>query len=77
MAFTHTKKVDIESFIKARIRNRIRSQTSGSGSDHKGPDPDPQHCWPGQKRHSATVVSELGLLSIDTVRNCFYVSQLG
>jgi hypothetical protein len=35
MAFTHTKKVDTESFIKARIRNRIRirSQTSGSGSD--------------------------------------------
>jgi Reverse transcriptase (RNA-dependent DNA polymerase) len=48
MAFTHTKKVDIESFIKARIR--IRSQKSvsgsGSGSDQKGPDPDPdpQHC---------------------------------
>jgi hypothetical protein len=43
MAFTHTKKVDIKSFIKARmrIRNRIqiRSQTSGSGSDQKGPDP--------------------------------------
>jgi hypothetical protein len=33
MAFTHTKK---GSFIKARIR--IRSQTSGSGSDQKGPD---------------------------------------
>jgi hypothetical protein len=30
MAFIHTKKVYIESFIKARIR--IRSQTSGSGS---------------------------------------------
>jgi hypothetical protein len=39
MAFTHTKKVDIESFIMARIRIRIRSQTSGSGSDQKGPDP--------------------------------------
>jgi hypothetical protein len=39
MAFTHTKKVDTESYIKARIRNRIRSQTSGSGSDQKGPDP--------------------------------------
>jgi hypothetical protein len=43
MAFIHTKKVDVESFIKAqiRIRNRIRSQTSGSGSvsDQKGPDP--------------------------------------
>jgi hypothetical protein len=37
MAFTHTKKVDIESFMKARIQNRIRSQTSGSGSDQKGP----------------------------------------
>jgi hypothetical protein len=35
MAFTHTKQVYIESFIKARIR--IRSQTSGS--DQKGPDP--------------------------------------
>jgi hypothetical protein len=35
MAFTHTRKVDAESFIKARIRIRIqnRSQTSGSGSD--------------------------------------------
>jgi hypothetical protein len=30
MTFTHTKKVDTESFIRARIR--IRSQTSGSGS---------------------------------------------
>jgi hypothetical protein len=41
MAFTHTKKVYIRSFIKARIRIRfrIRSQTSGSGSDQKGPDP--------------------------------------
>jgi hypothetical protein len=39
MAFTHTKKVDTESFIKARIRIRIRSQTSGFGSDQKGPDP--------------------------------------
>jgi hypothetical protein len=37
MAFIHTKKVDKESFIKARIR--IRSQTSGSGSDQQGPDP--------------------------------------
>jgi hypothetical protein len=37
MAFTYTRKVDTESFIKARIR--IRSQTSGSGSDHKGLDP--------------------------------------
>jgi hypothetical protein len=37
MAFTHTKKVYIGSFIKARIQ--IRSQTSGSGSDQKGPDP--------------------------------------
>jgi hypothetical protein len=32
MAFTHIKKVDIESFIEARIRIQIRSQTSGSGS---------------------------------------------
>jgi hypothetical protein len=43
MAFTQTKNVDTESFIKARIR--IRSQTSGS--DQKGPDQldqDPQHC---------------------------------
>jgi hypothetical protein len=41
MAFTHTKKVDTESFIKARIRirKRVRSQMSGSGSDQKGPDP--------------------------------------
>jgi hypothetical protein len=39
MAFTHTKKVDIGSFIKAKIRIRVRSQTSGSGSDQKGPDP--------------------------------------
>jgi hypothetical protein len=47
MAFTHTKKVDIGSFVKARIRIRnrirnrirIRSQTSRSGSDQKGPDP--------------------------------------
>jgi hypothetical protein len=37
MAFTHTEKVDTESFFKARIRNRIRSQTSGS--DKKGTDP--------------------------------------
>jgi hypothetical protein len=36
MVLTHTKKVDLESFIK----ERIRSQTSGS--DQKGPDP--QHC---------------------------------
>jgi hypothetical protein len=47
MAFTHTKKVYTESFIKGRIQ--IRYQTSGSGSDQKGPDttdpdPDPQHC---------------------------------
>jgi hypothetical protein len=34
------KKVEIWSFIRARIR--IRSQTSGSGSDQKGQDP--QHC---------------------------------
>jgi hypothetical protein len=56
MAFTHTKKVDTESFIKARIRNRIRirSQMSGSGSDQKGLDPtgsgsatlDTTHCKP-------------------------------
>jgi hypothetical protein len=34
MAFTHTKKVDTELFIKARIqfRIRIRSQTSGSAT---------------------------------------------
>jgi hypothetical protein len=37
MAFSHTKKVETELFIKVRIR--IRSLTSGSGSDHKGPDP--------------------------------------
>jgi hypothetical protein len=37
MACIHTKKVVIGSFIKARIRNRY--QTSGSGSDQKGPDP--------------------------------------
>jgi hypothetical protein len=35
MDFTHNKKVEIVSFIKARIR--IRSQTPGS--DQKGPDP--------------------------------------
>jgi hypothetical protein len=37
MPFTHTDKVEILSFIKARIR--IRSQTSGSGSEpeQKGP----------------------------------------
>jgi hypothetical protein len=39
MAFTHTKKVDTESFVKARIR--IRSQTSGSGSSPRRSDPDP------------------------------------
>jgi hypothetical protein len=33
MAFTHTKKVDTESFIKARIRNRIRIRPKRSGSD--------------------------------------------
>jgi hypothetical protein len=37
MVFTHTKKVNIGPFIKAGIR--IWSQTSGSGSDHKGTDP--------------------------------------
>jgi hypothetical protein len=37
MAFSHTKKVDIWSFIKARIR--IRPQISGSG--HRFLDPDP------------------------------------
>jgi hypothetical protein len=39
--FYTLQKVDIESFFKARIQNRIRSQTSGSGSgsDLKGPDP--------------------------------------
>jgi hypothetical protein len=36
MAFTQTIKVKIGSFLKARIR--IWSQTSGSGSDQKGPD---------------------------------------
>jgi hypothetical protein len=30
MAFTHTKKVYTQSFIKARIRIRIRSKRSGS-----------------------------------------------
>jgi hypothetical protein len=35
MAFSHTKNFYTESFIKARIR----IQTSGSGSDQKGPDP--------------------------------------
>jgi hypothetical protein len=36
MAFTHTQKVNIESFIKARIRS----------SGPRRPDPDPQH-WCG------------------------------
>jgi hypothetical protein len=49
MAFTHTKKVDTESFIKARIR--IRSQTSGS--DQKGPDPT------GSRSGSATLLTAL------------------
>jgi hypothetical protein len=31
MAFTHTEKVKIGSFIRARIRIWIQSQTSGSG----------------------------------------------
>jgi hypothetical protein len=39
MAFTHTKKVYIESFIKARIRIRIRNRSQTSGSDQKGSDP--------------------------------------
>jgi hypothetical protein len=46
LSFIHTKKVEIWSFIRARIhirfRIRIQSQTSGTGSDQKGPDP--QHC---------------------------------
>jgi hypothetical protein len=37
MAFSHTKKVDTLSFIKAWIL--IRSQKSGSGSHQNGPDP--------------------------------------
>jgi hypothetical protein len=37
MAFTHTKKVAIGSFIKARIRSQ--TSASGSGSDQKDPDP--------------------------------------
>jgi hypothetical protein len=43
-AFTHIQKVEIGSFIKARIR--IRFQMSGSGFDQKVQirlDPDPQH----------------------------------
>jgi hypothetical protein len=54
MAFTHTKKVDTESFIKARIR--IRSQTSGSGSDQKVPDP----------TGSGTLVTTGSILMIET-----------
>jgi hypothetical protein len=34
----HTKKVYIGSFIKARLRIRVRSQASGYESDQKGPD---------------------------------------
>jgi hypothetical protein len=37
MVFTHTIKVKIGSFLKARIQ--IRSQTSEFGSDQKGLDP--------------------------------------
>jgi hypothetical protein len=33
------KKVEIWSFVKARIQIRIWSQTSGSRSDQKGPNP--------------------------------------
>jgi hypothetical protein len=36
MAFTHTKKVKIRSFLMAKIWIRIRPQTSGSESDQKG-----------------------------------------
>jgi hypothetical protein len=41
MAFTHTSKVELWSFTKARIRIliQIQSQTSRSGPDQKGPDP--------------------------------------
>jgi hypothetical protein len=38
MDFTHTKKVDVDSFIRTD-RIRIRFQTSESGSDQNGPDP--------------------------------------
>jgi hypothetical protein len=37
MIYRYTKKVYIGSFLKTRLR--IRSQTSGSGFVHKGPDP--------------------------------------
>jgi hypothetical protein len=39
MAFTHTKKVYMGSFLKARIRIRSHKSGSGSRSDQKGPDP--------------------------------------
>jgi hypothetical protein len=58
MDLTNTKKVDIGSFIKARIRIRIRSQTFGSGSDHKGPDP--------TRSGSATLLTATGISELMT-----------
>jgi hypothetical protein len=40
LAFKHTKKVEIWSFIRARIRFRIRSQKTGSGPRRPDPVPD-------------------------------------
>jgi hypothetical protein len=56
MAFTHPEKVELGSFVKARIR--IRSQTSGSGFNKKRfgydripPDPDPtEKVWIRSKK---------------------------
>jgi hypothetical protein len=64
MAFTHTKKDDTESFIKARIRNRIRSKTSGSGSDQKGPDPTGSATLVASDSIAWTTFSRLSIISM-------------
>jgi hypothetical protein len=63
MAFIHTKKVDIESFIKARIR--IRSHTSGSGSDQKGPD----------STGSGSATLQYGTSTFEVCRRCILTSM--
>jgi hypothetical protein len=66
--YIQIKKVDIESFIKARIQ--IRPKRCGSGSDQK--DPNPQHCSFGhrgfiKKIHLSKILKHRELLS-KTVR---------
>jgi hypothetical protein len=74
MAFTLTKKVDIGSFIKARIR--IRSQTSGSGSDQKGPDPTGSATLPVSIEKNLTKFEVFSAKQINLLRGQFGIRKL-